>query len=75
MKTDEQFLIDRLLLCEMDGWKDLLTELQNIAKATQDVETLRNMEDLYFAKGQLSVIKLIESLESTTKRAMEQSSE
>jgi hypothetical protein len=75
MKTDEQFLNDRLSLCEMDGWKDLLTELQNIAKATQDVETLRNMEDLYFAKGQLSVIKLIESLESTTKRAMEQSSE
>jgi hypothetical protein len=75
MKTDEQFFKDRLMLCEMDGWSDLLTELQNIAKTTQDVETLRNMEDLYFAKGQLSVIKLIESLESTTKRAMEQSSE
>ena len=73
MKTDEQFLKDRLDLFETEGWADLMEELKNIDQSVRDVDTMRNDKDLWHAKGQLQVLGYLLSLESATKIAMEQS--
>ena len=72
MKTDEQFLKDRLEIFETDGWKDLMDELKNIESSVRDVDTMKNEQDLWHAKGQLHLLGYVISLESATKLAMEQ---
>jgi len=73
MKTDEQFLKDRLELFETEGWLDLMEELKNIERSVRDVDTMNDEKDLWHAKGQLYALGLIISLENSTKLAMEQS--
>jgi len=63
VKTDEQFLKDRLELFNTEGWLDLMEELKNIESSVRDVDTMKNEQDLWHAKG----------LESATKIAVEQS--
>jgi len=73
MKTDEQFLKDRLELFNTEGWLDLMEELKNIESSVRDVDTMKNEQDLWHAKGQLQLLGYVISLESATKIAMEQS--
>jgi hypothetical protein len=74
MKTDEQFFNDRLTMCETDGWKDLMEELQELTDSLQDVESLSNMEDLFITKGQLATLRMVMTIEETARFTMEQSS-
>jgi len=71
MKTDEQFLKDRLELFETEGWLDLMEELKNIEHSVRDVDTMNDEKDLWHAKGQLQQLGLLLSLESATKLAMD----
>ena len=73
MKTDEQFLKDRVELFETEGWSDLMKELKNIESSVRDVDTMKNEQDLWHAKGQLQLLGYVISLESATKITMEQS--
>jgi len=72
VKTDEQFLQDRLELFETEGWLDLVEELKSIESSVRDVDTMDNEKDLWHAKGQLHLLGYVISLESATKIAMEQ---
>jgi len=71
MKTDGQFLKDRIELFEMPGWKDLMEELQNMESSVRDVDTMTDEKDLWHAKGQLQQLGLVLSLESAAKIAMD----
>ena len=71
MKTDEQFLKDRLDLFETDGWLDLIEELKNMEISVRDVDTMTTEKDLWHAKGQLQQLGLVLSLESATKLAVD----
>jgi len=73
MKSDEQFLKDRLDLFETSGWVDLVQELETIEDNTRDIETINNEQALWDAKGQLKVLGYLLSLESATTIAVEQS--
>ena len=75
MKTDEQFLKDRLDLFESEGWLDLMAELETIEDTTRDIETINDEKSLWDAKGQLKVLGYLLSLESATQIAVEQSSQ
>ena len=71
MKTDEQFLKDRLELFETEGWLDLMAELKDMEISVRDVDTMNDEKDLWHAKGQLQQLGLLLSLESATKLAMD----
>jgi hypothetical protein len=73
MKTDEQFLKDRLELFETEGWLDLVEELKNMEISVRDVDTMNDEKDLWHAKGQLQQLGFILSLEVATKIAMDNS--
>jgi len=74
MKTDEQFFKDRLDMCESDGWKDLMEELQDVYEEALDVDRIQNIENLWFAKGQLAALRMVLTTEDVAKFTMEQSS-
>ena len=74
MKPDEQFLNDRLAMFETEGWKDLMADMKSTEENVVDIRTLESEKDLWHAKGQLQVLRQLQSLEDATKLAVEQSS-
>jgi len=74
-KTDERFIEDRLAMMESDGWLDLVAELKNIQTNVVDIDTMSDERDLFEAKGQLTIIRFLLTLENTTEITLEQSQE
>ena len=74
MKSDEQFLNDRLAMFETEGWKDLIADMKITEENVVDIRTLESEKDLWHAKGQLQVLRQLQSLEQATQLAVEQSS-
>ena len=73
MKTDNDFFNDRLKLFEQEGWSDLVGELETLSLNLNDVRSIENEKDLYFVKGQLSMIQMIINLEDSTREVMDNS--
>jgi len=61
-KNDNDFFNDRLRLFEQEGWSDLVGELETLSMNLNDVRSIENEKDLYFVKGQLSMIQMIINL-------------
>ena len=73
MKTDNDFFNDRLRLFEQEGWSDLIGELETLSMNLNDVRSIESEKDLYFVKGQLSMIQMIVNLEDSTREVMDNS--
>jgi hypothetical protein len=71
VKNDNDFFKDRLNLFEQEGWNDLVGELETLSINLNDVQSIQNENDLYFVKGQLSIIQMIVNLEDTLKEVMD----
>lgn len=63
---------NRLSMCESDGWRDLVEELNNLSNVVNNIDSLDNEKDLWFARGQLSILRQMVALEETTKQAAEE---
>ena len=80
MQTQEEIVDDqtkefyraRTDLVEQDGWRDLIEELKNLEELYNKLDSIESEKDLWFAKGQLSILRQILSLEDSTKRAVEE---
>jgi hypothetical protein len=68
----KEFYQARLSLTEQDGWRDLVEELSNLESLINQVDSVDNEKDLWFAKGQLSILRQVIGLEEATKLAMEE---
>ena len=80
MQTQEEIVDDqtkefykaRTDLVEQDGWRDLIEELKNLEEIYNKLDSIESEKDLWFAKGQLSILRQMLSLEDTAKRAVEE---
>jgi len=72
-KTDDRFIEDRLAMMESEGWLDLVADLKNIQTNVVDIDTMSDEKDLWEAKGQLTILRFLLTLENTTKITLEQS--
>ena len=59
-------------LFRTEGWKQLLEDLNSNAVLINSVEVTKDLEDLHFRKGQLSVIANILNLEAQIDTAEQQ---
>ena len=71
-QEDKQFYHNRINLIEQDGWRDLIQELKNLEDLTNNLDSVESEKDLWFARGQLSILRQIIGLEDTTKAAAEE---
>ena len=69
---DKQFYHNRLNLTEQDGWRDSIQELKNLEDLTNQLDSVESEKDLWFARGQLSILRQIINLEEVTKQAAEE---
>lgn len=59
-------------LFRTNGWKQLMEELNNNIEQTDNLETVKDEQDLFFRKGQLAVFKSFTNLELVIRTAQEQ---
>jgi hypothetical protein len=71
-QEDSKFYHDRLSLTEQDGWRDLVAELKNLEDITNKLDSVETEKDLWFARGQLAILRQVIGLEETTKLAAEE---
>ena len=69
-KDNEEFYRDRVELLETEGWADLIEELKVMSESVKRIESMDNEKDLWFARGQLSILRQMIVLEDATKAAM-----
>ena len=67
---DKEFYANRINLVEADGWIDLIEELKTLSESVKRIDSIDNERDLWFARGQLSILRQMIVLEETTKTAM-----
>jgi len=67
---DKEFYANRLNLVETDGWIDLIEELKTMSESVKRIDSIDNERDLWFARGQLSILRQMIVLEDATKTAM-----
>ena len=71
-QEDKQFYHNRINLIEQDGWRELVEELKTLEQLTNNLDSVESEKDLWFARGQLSVLRQVIGLEETTKAAAEE---
>jgi len=64
--------MDDLFAC--DGWRLLIGELEENAHNINSVEATKDVNDLFFRKGQLNSLSFILNLESTIDHSKKESS-
>jgi hypothetical protein len=55
-----------------EGFKQLVQELSNNATQLADIQTFKDLEDLYFRKGQVSAFATVINLQATIEAARDQ---
>jgi len=68
----KQFYRNRTYLVEQDGWRDLIEELKNLKEIYNKLDSIESEKDLWFAKGQVSILRQMIALEEATKIAVEE---
>ena len=71
-QTTKDFYTERLSLIEHNGWIDLVEELKNLETLYSNLDSLESERDLWFAKGQLTILRQVIGLEESTRVAVEQ---
>ena len=67
---DKEFYANRINLVETDGWIDLIEELKTLSESVKRIDSIDNERDLWFARGQLSILRQMIVLEEATKATM-----
>jgi hypothetical protein len=68
-KELEKYYEDMLSMFRTKGWTTLKEDLETNAKGIDSVEASKNVEDLFFRKGQLYVIASLLNLEEQVRTA------
>lgn len=63
--TDEQYYNAMIDMFSTDGWKFLIDELQTNLSQINSVDATKDVDDLFFRKGQLNILSFLLNLEST----------
>ena len=71
-KTDEQLLMDRMSMMEVEGWHDLVADLKNLEANITNINNINSEQDLWVIKGQLRIINFLLSLDTATTIALEE---
>ena len=67
---DKEFYANRINLVETDGWIDLIEELKTLSESVKRIDSIDNERDLWFARGQLSILRQMIVLEDATRATM-----
>ncbi len=59
-------------MMQSDAWKDLIADLQGMRDATDKLSIVKSTDDLWFRKGELSILDWMLNLQDMSEKAYEQ---
>ena len=68
----EQYYFELQKMFRSEGWKSFIEDMKDNAQVVDSIEYTKDDKDLYFRKGQLSVIANILNLEDSILSAQEE---
>jgi hypothetical protein len=71
----ENYYFDRFDMMSKKGWKDLIEDAQKMKEAYDKVESLTNVDELWYAKGRLDILNWLITLKETSDEAYKELSE
>ena len=71
----QRYYEDRFSLMAMDGWKDLMEDIDNMMESLNNISTIPDEKSLQFKKGELSILVWLKTLREVSTRAYEELNE
>ena len=71
-KEDEEYYRMFFDMFRSDSWKQLILELQDNASSINSVEAVKDVNDMYYRKGQINILAFIINLEASTVASYEE---
>lgn len=68
----QKYYEDRFSLMAMDGWKDLMEDIDNMMESLNNISTIPDEKSLQFKKGELSILVWLKTLREVSTRAYEE---
>ena len=68
----QKYYEDRFNLFSMNGWKDLIEDIDKIIASINNIATVSDEKDLQFKKGELSILTWLVNLKEISERAYEE---
>lgn len=68
----QDYYENRFGLFGTTGWKDLIQDVENIKESVDSLRGADTLEQLYFKKGELSILNWILNLEDSSKEVYDQ---
>lgn len=71
----QKYYEDRFNLFSMDGWKDLIEDIDKIIASINNIAIVSDEKDLQFKKGELSILTWLKTLKEASETAYEELNE
>ena len=65
----------RFDLMSMDGWRDLMEDIDNMINSLNNISTIPDEKSLQFKKGELSILTWLKTLKQVSTQAYEELNE
>jgi hypothetical protein len=71
----DKYYSERFLMMSMDGWKELLIDIDNMIESLNNISVIPDEKTLQFRKGELSILTWLKTLKEVSERAYEELNE
>jgi hypothetical protein len=68
----QRYYESRADMMQSDAWRDLIADLQGMRNATDKLSIVKSSDDLWFRKGELSIIDWMLNLQDMSEKAYQQ---
>ena len=71
----QKYYESRFEMMGMDGWKDLIIDIDNMIESLNNISVIPDEKTLMFKKGELSILTWLKTLKEVSERAYEELNE
>jgi hypothetical protein len=71
----DKYYSSRFEMMGMDGWKDLIIDIDNMIESLNNISVIPDEKTLQFRKGELSILTWLKTLREVSERAYEELNE
>jgi hypothetical protein len=71
----QKYYEDRFSMMAMEGWKDLMEDIDNMINSLNNISTIPDEKSLQFKKGELSILTWLKTLKQVSTQAYEELNE
>ena len=71
----QKYYEDRFSMMAMDGWKELIIDIDNMIESLNNISVIPDEKTLMFKKGELSILTWLKTLKEVSEKAYEELNE